>query len=176
MTLEIGVFGSCAENPIQIGSTDRGPVILRDQKPMSLRTLRDSLVDMSPEDWLMALNSKVFFWPTLDRLKIMMRARPYRHLEHVVLILDTKSAISKNFDDVWISTINSGATIPWKHPRGRNTFIKPSDLDLNKRIRAAGSRRAIAEVAFEGRLEHVDDFLVTAKTIGLADLDTLADF
>lgn len=158
---------------VTIGKTDAGPIRLRDQKPMSWQSLSDSLTDMSPEDWLETLNSHVFFWPTIRRLSTMLGARTYRHHKHDVLILDTRKILMDYQAGTLLSTINSGATIPWKHPRGKKTFVPFSEFDLEKRLANAARESAVAEFLVPRRLENVGSYLISVETIGIYEISKI---
>lgn len=158
---------------IYIGDTEFGPIILRDQKPMIAASLSGSLTDMTPEDWLSLLNSRTFFWPTKERLRTMMSARPYRELQHEVFVFKTQTLLNAYVDNAWVSPINSGATIPWKHPRGSSTFTRLKDFDLAARLEVANRKSAVAEFVLDCRLHPVSDHLIDHKTIGLSGIDAL---
>jgi len=44
---------------------------------------------MEPREWYELLNSKVFFWPTINRLETFLGARDYRDKAHVVISVKT---------------------------------------------------------------------------------------
>jgi len=95
----------------------------------------------------------------------MMSAKPYRNIAHDVFVLDAKRLLEVHFDRVQISTINSGATIPWKHPRGSQTFQKLSEFDLVERLKHSNKKQAIAEFTLEGGLFDIVDFVTKQVTI-----------
>ncbi len=158
---------------IEIGQTVHGRIVLRDQKPMSERSLADSLTDMTSEEWLNLLNSRVFLWPNKDRLRTMMNARPYRNELHEVFVFRAETLLRAYAENVWISPINSGATIPWKHPRGSKTFVRVRDFDLAGRIAKAGRSKAVAEFVLDCKLHPIADHLVTHATIGVSGIPHL---
>ena len=85
-------------------------VVIRDQKPMSPRSLEVVLKDMTPEQWYRLLNRKTFFWTTLNRLKKMLNAGSYKTDHHDVLTVDTRKLVEHHRDHISLSRINSGAT------------------------------------------------------------------
>lgn len=101
-----------------------GRAVLRDQKPMDdaglARCLRDGL---TPADWYRLLNGRVFLWPSEDRLRRLLHARPYRGRAHDVIMLDAAPLVRAYRDRIELCPINSGATKPFAQPRGRDTFL-----------------------------------------------------
>ena len=109
---------------------------IRDQRPMSDSTLRDCLPsDISPRQWYEFLNSKVFFWLGRDRLVGMSRA--YADAAREVIVLDTRSLVDAYRDHIWLSHMNSGSSIPWKHKRSFETFRRIADYPFAQRRRTA---------------------------------------
>ena len=106
-----------------------GPVI-RDQKPMSDAGLERCLPPrLRPSDWYALLNSKVFFWLTLDRLHRMTEA--YGNREHVAIEVDTRSLIGAHRKAIWLCPINSGNTRFNPRDRDENTFARIVDYQEN---------------------------------------------
>ena len=63
---------------ITINHAVHGRAVIRDQKPMSDRSVRKALAGgLKPADWYRELNSRVFFWLTEERLNTFMNARAY---------------------------------------------------------------------------------------------------
>jgi hypothetical protein len=120
-------------------------VVLRDQKPLNVEHLRGCLEDgVTVEEWLLLLNSKVFFWATEDRLSRLLKAAAYRDRMHDVLVVDTRSLVERYAEKITLTRINSGATGRARARRGRRTFV-PISLYPDD----PASRRRIAEVAVE---------------------------
>lgn len=102
--------------------------VVRDQIPMSDEGLRRALpARLKPSDWYALLNSKVFFWLSLERLHKLTGAKSYRDIEHDVLEVDTRSLIEAHRDRAWLCPINSGCTKPIPHPRDERAFLRISD-------------------------------------------------
>ena len=85
-----------------------------------VRALTDGL---TPRDWYLILNSKVFFWLTIPRLNTMLGAKAYRNERHLVLKCDTESLLKEHAGRIVLSPMNSGCTKPFPHSRGRSTFL-----------------------------------------------------
>jgi hypothetical protein len=155
---------------VQIKNEKYGTVVIRDQKPMSIKGLQRALKDIAPEDWLAFLNERVFFWPSTDRLTRMISARPYAPLVHDVLVVDSKSLLTDYAENLWLSPINSGCTTPFAHPRERKTFAQPADYPLADRIRVAGNKNMVAELAIKDGVPDISKYVVDVVTIKGSDI------
>jgi hypothetical protein len=121
-------------------------VHIRDQRPISEKLLENCLLGgLVVGDYYELLNSRVFFWPTLERLR-----RHYKRYEAegpTILRLRTQDLLDLNH--VQLSRLNSGATRANSYlggiapPRGRDTFQTPTDYE--HRI------SSIAEITIENR-------------------------
>ena len=131
-------------------------VVIRDQKPMSPRSLEVVLKDMTPEQWYRLLNHKTFFWPTLDRLKKMLNAGSYKNDHHDVLTVDTRKLVECHRDHISLSRINSGATFGYAK-RGSGTF---KSIEAYPAIRR---KTDVAEVVVEYHVPHVVDFTLSVE-------------
>lgn len=97
--------------------------VIRDQAPMSDQGLLRALpARLKPADWYALLNSKAFFWLSLERLHKLTGAKTYRDKEHDILEIDTKSLIAAHRDRIWFCPINSGCTKPYPRPRDEKVF------------------------------------------------------
>jgi Family of unknown function (DUF7002) len=119
-----------------------GEATIRDQKPMNEARLAGCLTGgLSPSDWYMILNARVFFWSSEDRLFKLLNAKAYRDRSHDVIIVDSSKLAEKCFDSLELSRINSGATIRKAAQRGPDTFTPAHQCPLHQ---------GIAEVAVRG--------------------------
>lgn len=130
-----------------------GSVVIRDQKPMSDKALIKVLTDGKPEDWYRILNSKVFFWPTLERLFSFLGARAYRNSQQIVIIVDTARLIADYRENIHLSPINSGATLFKPVARGSSTFL---GID-------AYPSKAVAEIAVVGGVMDVPRYAIEVR-------------
>jgi hypothetical protein len=143
-----------------ITHADHGEAILRDQKPMGDKTLSDCLQDgLTPADWYRILNAKVFFWLSHDRLLTLLNARAYRTDMHDVLTVDTEALLERHSSRVTLSSMNSGNSIPWKHPRGLRTFLPIDQYPFAAR-RGYGDNQVV-ELTVEYAVPDVADFTLT---------------
>ena len=125
--------------------------VVRDQIPMSESGLKRCLPEhLTPADWYVLLNEKVFFWLTEDRLHRLTGAKAYRGREHDVLEVDTRSLIDAHRKAIWLCPINSGCTKPMPHPRDETTFARISDYPYDK----WRGKRSRGERAVELAVDH----------------------
>jgi len=124
------------------------------------RALGDSL---TPDEWYRILNRNVFFWPTIERLETMRNARAYRGKPHTIIVIDTLRLLRAHLSKVLLSPINSGATKPFPHPRGRDTFLPLGDYPYQERKRARGEANAIAEVAVIRAVPDIKEFVISVE-------------
>lgn len=145
---------------IAITHPKHGNAVVRDQIPMRDADLQRCLCNgMTPREWYELLNSKVFFWLTEGRLETLLGARAYRDKEHTVLVLDTRMVLRDYAGRILLSPMNSGATRPMAHPRGRETFLSLSEYPY--KARRKGSRaNAVVELAVEEGVYEVERYVI----------------
>jgi hypothetical protein len=142
-----------------------GAAVIRDQKPMDDSGLRRALRDgLSPADWYRVVNRKVFFWVSESRLQTLLGARAYRSRRHIVCIVDTARLLERHSDRVTLSPMNSGATKPIPHPRGRDTFLTLGEYPFAERVRRR--LQPLVELAVEYSVPDVLDLLVGLQEAG----------
>lgn len=140
-----------------------GRAVIRDNKPLSDAKLERCLTDMAKADYYRLLNSKVFFWPTEQRLETLLRARAYRHTSHTVITVDTRRLLDRYAAAVTLSAINSGSTAYDPRPRGSQTFQRIEDYPYDDWRRKRGASTAIAEIAVDYAVFDVEDVAVMAQ-------------
>jgi hypothetical protein len=131
----------------------RQNVHIRDQRPISEKLLANCLLGgLVLGDYYELLNDRVFFWPTLQRLR-----RHYDRYEPegpTILRFRTEDLLALNH--VELSRLNSGATRANSYlggvapPRGRETFRSPDNYEHGI--------SSIAEVTVEGYCTLPDNF------------------
>ncbi len=130
--------------------------VIRDQKPMKF--LEEKIEPGgSVEGFLMAINSRVFFWPTVERLERLRHAKEYRNLEQVILHVDTKMLVERYESQIELCRFNSGAITQRNHPvRGRESWVAIGRYPHSEYRRRHGRVGALAEVTV---LDAVPDVL-----------------
>ena len=132
------------------------PIVIRDQIPLSDSALKKCLLDgLEPRDWYRLLNSRVFFWPSEERLMRLLSARAYRGKKHDILEVDTKAIVRDFPDKITLSPINSGSTLFNPSPRGKQTFSRIKDFPYADRPK--GNR--VAELAIDHSVPNISDYV-----------------
>ncbi len=138
-----------------------GRVVIRDQKPMYENKLRKALIDCTPQEWCQLLNSKVFFWPTTERLGTHMSARENRGKKHLVLTVDSYRLAVAYEKQITLCPLNSGNTIPFAHRRGKNSLMRMSEYPFVERL-ARGPYYTVVELAVDTGVPDIVDFVISA--------------
>src|SRR5215213_7241118 len=98
--------------------------------------LEACMTGMTPREWLLELNRRVFFWPSEQRLTKLLGARAYGQREHDVLIVDTRSLVERHGREITLAPINSCATVPTAAARAANlSSDRLLDYDVMRRKR-----------------------------------------
>ena len=147
------------KNPIELMHQQHGKVVIRDQRSMHENKLRPALIDCTPEQWCQLLNSKVFFWPSLERLLTHMAARMNRGRTHLVLTIDAYRFIRAYENKITLCPINSGNTIPFAQKRGKETFMRMRDYPFAAR-RGRGAYSTVVELTVDQDVPDILDFLI----------------
>ena len=146
--------------PLEREGLDRA--VVRDQLPLREKTLEKCLIDMTLEQWLETLNSRVFFWLNEPHLEGLLGARAYKGDAHDVITVDTEALVERDGAKIRLSPINSGSTLYNPTPRGSQTFMPIADYPFAERRRARG-KDAIVELAVEGGVERIEEVALTVE-------------
>jgi hypothetical protein len=140
-----------------------GTAVVRDQIPLSEKRLAACLTDMTLEQWLDTLNSRVFFWLDEAHLETLLGARAYKDSEHDVITVDTAQLVDHHHDRITLSPINSGSTMYKPTPRGRDTFLPIASYAFAERRKARGLANAIIELAVDGGVPDIKDVAIRVE-------------
>jgi hypothetical protein len=142
-----------------------GQAVVRDQKPMTDASVEAALrgTGLTPRDWYLFLNHRVFFWLTEERLLTMLTARPYRDKIHIVLLVNARGLVTDHLDEITLSPMNSGATRPFPHPRSLDTFKSLSEYPFADLRRRRSARNVIVELAVEYSVPNISDYVVEVR-------------
>jgi Family of unknown function (DUF7002) len=137
--------------------------VVRDQKPMNDTGLNKCLVGrVTPQEWYELLNTKTFFWASKERLLGLLNARAYRDEEHDVLTINAESLVNEYEQNIVLCPMNSGATIPFNHPRGLDKFKTIADYDFESWTKKKGGRKkAVVEICIEGGAPNIFNHVVS---------------
>ena len=152
---------------VEVEHPRHGRALIRDQWPLSDETLGPVLRDgLTPADWYALLNARVFCW--VDEARLMRLLGTYRKRSNVVLVLDSARVLADHAERVSLSTINSGYSLRYAQPRGRDTFRRLADFSTH-RAGANGKRvrQEVAECAFDYSLPNVEKYLVELRETSL---------
>lgn len=140
-----------------------GQVILNDNVPLTEKALKSCLDDnLSPSDWLLLLNARVFFWSSREALDRHLAARLNRTRQRQVLVVDTLSLAKAHASRIDLSPINTGSTIRKPARRGLTTFTPMLKYPFNEWSKLRGGRDHILEVTVK---DHVLD--ITQHTLDI---------
>lgn len=142
------------------------PAVIRDQKPMKFIAEK-----IDPESslaaYLAAINSRVFFWASPERLNRLRQAKEYRAEDQVVLHVDTRALIERHGSRIELCRLNSGAVTQKNHPlRGHRSWLPIPDYPYDEYRRRHGPDGALVEVTV---LDAVPDILDLTDRIEGAD-------
>ena len=111
--------------------------------------------------FLLAINSRVFFWPSLERLERLRHAKEYRNLEQVILHVDTKMLVERYESQIELCRFNSGAITQRNHPlRSRESWVAIGRYSHSEYRRRHGRAGALAEVTVLDAVPDVLDMVV----------------
>jgi hypothetical protein len=113
--------------------------------------------DSSLTEYLAAINSRVFFWASAERLDRLRQAKEYRTEEQVVLHVDTRALVERHGPRIELCRLNSGAVTQKNHPlRGHRSWLPIADYPYDEYRRRHGLGGALVEVTV---LDAVPDIL-----------------
>lgn len=161
------VLRSCIETqirrgPFELSHPRHGRVVIRDQRPMNEKKLRTALIDCTPQDWCRLLNSKIFFWPCVDRLNTHMRAKGNRGKRHLVLTLDSYRFVKSYEPQITLCAMNSGNTNPFPRKRGKGSFMGISQYPFAERQKR-GPYYAVVELAVDKDIPDLLNFVLSVS-------------
>jgi hypothetical protein len=135
------IVSTVRRDKITLTSPGLGDMTIRDQRPAKFiaACMHDGV---SPQDYLNALNGRVFFWLHLSRLERLLNARLYRNSRHTVLHVDTARLVEAYSGRVQLAPYNTGSMhVPSMPKRGPDVFTDLADYPyeqwLTKRGRSA---------------------------------------
>ncbi|MDH6134852.1 hypothetical protein P3T37_004261 [Kitasatospora sp. MAA4] len=139
------ILGTVRRSSIQIKHPVHGSAIIRDQTP--LIGLEDNLADgTTAQQFLDALNSRVFLWADQDRLTKLLNSSRYRPIRQTVFSISTAELLKRHGERVQLSAFNSGAIPQGKNlPRDARFFTSPEDFP-GPAVLTRRSSRKVAEV------------------------------
>ena len=161
------ILGARRPDSVPIQHPEHGRAIIRDQTPLIESRLRNVLQDgMTPRDWYTLLNGKVFFWVAESRFETLRNARAYRSLRQTLISVDCGRLLSRYASRVTLCPINSGATRPMAWPRGRSSFLPPSEYPFDELRRKRRVKNAVVELAVDYSVPDICDLGISVSELG----------
>lgn len=149
-----------------------GIATITDNAPLSTAKLTACLDDgLTPEDWMLMLNRRAFFWPSEKALAGLLGARLNRRRTRAVLVIDTLRLARRHADRMELSAINSGATLHRPARRGLATFTPLGAHPYQDWRRLRGGRDIVKEVTVVGPVTDIDDCVLEVRTVDAALLN-----
>ncbi|MBY0246375.1 MAG: hypothetical protein K2Q17_01815 [Nitrospiraceae bacterium] len=147
--------------PVPLCHPTKGTIIINDNKPLSEKALSQILDDnLTPEDWLMMLNSRIFFWSNGQATQRLLQARINRGRKRLVLVVDTQKLARDYLNNMEISPINSGSTIRKAARRGLQTFTPLGDLPYREWQKLRGHNDKILEVIVRDSIPNIQKYVL----------------
>ncbi len=151
---------------VVLAANGMAPAVLRDQKPMTDDKLTRCLGDgLAPQDWYKMLNSRTFFWLSRSRVRALLGARAYRNISQTVLTLNTASLVAAHRGRIWLSPINSGATLFRAQPRGFATFQRIPDYPFGERRKGRTLDAAVVELVVDYSVPDVASHVLAVHSV-----------
>ena len=151
-------------NSVPLVHARHGELFINDQHPMSDASLARVLIGMDPSEWYALLNARVFFWVGEDRLNKLLNT--YRRQDKLVLVLDTAAIMARHAAQTTLSPINSGFSLRFPQPRGRDTFLPIADYPFAYWVKKRGGlAKAVAECTVRDRVTEVEAALVEMRPV-----------
>lgn len=146
---------------VRLSHPEHGEAVITDNLPLSEAALGACLDDgLTPEEWLLLLNGRVFFWPDEESLARLLNARLNRGRERLVLVLDTLGVARRHHRRIELAAINTGSTIRRPARRGLSTFTPLGLHGYEAWRRLRGGRDRIREVTVVGGVADAAEHLV----------------
>lgn len=152
---------------VELRDDDLGSITIRDQLP--LKFLNECVHDgVDPQKFLNALNGRVFFWLSEERLERLLNARANRDRRHLILHIDTAALLAVHGDEVELAPYNTGsAHVPTVPKRGPDVFTALAAYPFEEWRRKRGKRgEPVVELTVPGRVPDVDRYVLEVELRG----------
>lgn len=157
----VAIERRCRPSAVQLDHPVYGATMINDQSPMSETALAKCLDGgLTPAEWLVLLNGRVFLWASERDLRDLLEARANRNRPVTVLILDTLRLARDYASLIEFSPINSGNTRRKPARRGLKTFSPLERYGYAEWTGLRGKRDRIREVTVLGGVPDISNYLV----------------
>lgn len=149
--------------------------VIRDQSPMPPSQLRKCLTGgLTPEDWYLLLNGKVFFWFNTKRVEKHLRA--CRRTSQIVLTIDADKLVKHYEESASVSAFNTGYAKRSPTARGLATFVPWKKwLETAWQHEAEGVGRPLrkrsynpVELTIDQSVPDILDFIIARRKVAAA--------
>jgi hypothetical protein len=108
-------------------------------------------------EYLAAINSRVFFWVSAERLDRLRQAKEYRTDDQVILHVDTRALVERHGPRIELCRLHSGAVTQKNHPmRGRRSWLPIADYPYDEYHRRYGRDGTLVGVTVPDILDLTD--------------------
>jgi hypothetical protein len=159
------ILSTVRRDKIKLTSAVLGEMTIRDQRPAKF--LKECMTDgVSPQDYLDALNERVFFWLRPSRLTRLLNARLYRHSRQTVLRVDTARLVPAYPGRVQLAPYNTGSMhVPNAPRRGPDVFTDLSNYPYEQWLAKRGrSGEPIVELTINYAIPDIARFVTKVET------------
>jgi hypothetical protein len=159
------ILSEVRTDKITLSSEALGDMTIRDQRPAKFLTACMNN-GVSPQDYLAALNGRVFFWLQLSRLTGLLNARLYRHSRHTVLHVDTARLLEAYGSRVQLAPYNTGSMhVPNAPKRGPDVFTDLGDYPYDEWLaKRGGSTEPVVELTIPYAVPDIANFVTKVET------------
>lgn len=158
------VLSQIRHSSIVLRRDELDDVTIRDQLP--LKFLDACLKEgVSRQDFLDALDGRVFFWLTEQRLQRLLNARANRGRRHLILFIDTRALLAAYTTKIELAPYNTGsAHVPNAPKRGPDVFTSLSDYPFALWHRKRGRKgEDVVELTVRDSVPDVVTFIQRAE-------------
>ena len=135
-------------------------VLVRDQRPLKFID-KCLLPGVTLQEYLDALNGRVFFWVSPERLRRLMGATAYKKHPQTVLEVETATLLAAH-PHVELAPYNTGSVhVPNMPARGPETFVRLEDYPYEQMRRRRGRSDAVVELTVPYASPNVADAVIT---------------
>jgi hypothetical protein len=159
------ITSAVRQDKITLTSPALGDMTIRDQRPAKF--IADCMSDgASPQDYLNALNGRVFFWLHLPRLTRLLNARLYRNSRHTVLHVDTARLVGAYSGRVQLAPYNTGSMhVPTAPKRGPDVFTDLADYPYEQWLaKRRQSTEPVVEFTIRYAIPDIATFVTKVET------------
>jgi len=136
--------------------------LVRDQRPLKFID-QCLLPGVTLQEYLDALNGRVFFWVSEERLSRLMGATAYKRHPQTVLEVDTATLLAAH-PDVELAPYNTGSVhVPNMPARGPATFVRLEDYPFEQMVKRRGRNNAVVELTVPYASPRVVDAVVKVQ-------------